>query len=81
MAVTFERSGLPAVHITAVPTVSAMIGATRILQGESIVHVLGNIKLPREQEKELRRKYVLRALEILQMEIKEKQVFPLRGKY
>jgi glycine reductase len=76
-----EKAGFPIVNITAVPEVSTMLGLTRVLKGESIVNVLGNIKLSKEQEKRLRRKYVLRALEILKMDIKEKQVFTLEGKY
>jgi hypothetical protein len=40
---------------------------------------LGDEELEAEQEKALRRKYVLRALEILRMSIKEKQVFTLHG--
>lgn len=55
-----------------------MIGATRVLQGESIVNLLGNIKLTKKEEKELRYEYILRALEILQMDIKERQVFTLK---
>jgi betaine reductase len=78
MAASIERSGLPVVHITAVPTVSLMIGVARILQGQSIVNLLGNVKLNRNEEKELRRKYVLRALEMLQLDVKEKQVVTLK---
>lgn len=58
-----------------------MIGLSRVLKGESIVNLLGNDKLSKEQEKRLRRKYVLKALDILKMDIKEKQVFTLQGKY
>ncbi len=58
-----------------------MAGARRVLQGESVVHVLGNIELNEKEEKELRRRYVLRALEILQKDVKEKKVFTLRGEY
>ena len=66
-------------NITAVPTVSSMIGVTRVLRGESVANLLGNIEISPEQEKMLRRRYVLRALEILRMELKEKQVFTLEG--
>ncbi len=56
-----------------------MIGVTRVLRGSSVTNVLGDAELKEEQEKRLRRKYVLRALEILRMDIKEKQVFALQG--
>jgi glycine/betaine/sarcosine/D-proline reductase family selenoprotein B len=79
MAAAIERQGFPVVNITAVPTVSSMIGVTRVLRGESVANLLGNIEISPEQEKMLRRRYVLRALEILRMELKEKQVFTLEG--
>lgn len=66
-------------NITAVPTVSSMIGVTRVLRGESVANLLGNIEISPVQEKLLRRRYVLRALEILRMDLKEKQVFTLEG--
>jgi hypothetical protein len=63
------------VNITAVPTVSQMIGVTRVLKGVSVPNILGTSSLPEEREGLLRRKYVVRALEILQTEIKEKEIF------
>ncbi|KKM00842.1 hypothetical protein LCGC14_1800390 [marine sediment metagenome] len=44
-----------------------MIGVTRVLRGGSVTNVLGDTKLTKEQEKELR------------MDIKEKHVFTLEG--
>jgi glycine/betaine/sarcosine/D-proline reductase family selenoprotein B len=79
MTAAMERADFPVVHITAVPTVSKMIGVNRLLRGLNVTCVLGNIKLSRDLEKALRRKYVLRALELLQMDIKGKQIFTLEG--
>ena len=79
MAAAIEKQGFPVVNITAVPTVSSMIGVTRVLRGESVANLLGNIEISAVQEKILRRRYVLRALEILRMDLKEKQVFTLEG--
>ncbi len=56
------------VQITAVPNVAQMVGVNRILQGQTVPCVVGNSALNKEQEKTLRRKIVLRAIEILQME-------------
>jgi hypothetical protein len=56
-----------------------MVGVNRILQGQSVTCVVGNSVLTREQEKALRRKYVLRALEILQTETTEPAIFTLEG--
>jgi len=54
-----------------------MVGVTRTLRGLSVTNILGDFKLMEEKEKLLRRKYVLRALEILQMDMQEKQIFTL----
>jgi hypothetical protein len=67
------------VNITAVPTISKMVGVTRILRGVSVTNLLGDTKLTKEKEKLLRRKYVLRALEILQMDVKNSQIFTVEG--
>ncbi len=56
-----------------------MVGVNRILRGQSITCVVGNSVLTREQEKALRRKYVLRALEILQVDVEAPTIFTLEG--
>jgi betaine reductase len=57
-----------------------MVGVNRILQGQSITCVVGNSVLTREQEKALRRKYILKALEILQTHVDASTIFTLEGK-
>jgi len=42
-----------------------MVGANRLVLGNGIVHVVGDASLPAEQEKEVRRKLVRKALEAL----------------
>jgi len=56
-----------------------MVGVTRILQGLKIVSVLGDAKLTEEEERGLRRKYILRALDILKKDIESKKIFTLEG--
>jgi hypothetical protein len=56
-----------------------MVGVNRILQGQSITCVVGNSVLTKEQEKALRRKYVLRAIEILQTDVQKSTIFTLEG--
>jgi betaine reductase len=68
---------MPIVNITAVPEVSNMVGIARVLRGKSITNPLGDATLSEEEEKKLRRRYVIRAIELLKAEIKEKQVFTL----
>ncbi len=79
MTSSIERAGLPVVNITAVPTISEMVGVSRVLRGCSVTNVLGDTRLTKDKERVLRRGYVLRALEILRMEINSKQVFTLEG--
>lgn len=66
-------------NITAVPPVSQMMGVTRVLRGMSVTNLLGDARMKPEEEKELRRRYVLRALEVLQTEAGEKKLFTLQG--
>ena len=54
-------------HVTSVVPVAKMVGSNRVVQGQGIVHVMGNADLPAE-EKELRRKTVLQAIEALKNE-------------
>lgn len=55
-------------QVTSVVPVAKMVGSNRVVQGQGIVHVLGNADLSPEEEKELRRKTVLQALEALKSE-------------
>ena len=55
-------------QVTSVVPVAKMVGSNRVVQGQGIVHVLGDADLPPEEEKELRRKTVLQALEALKTE-------------
>ena len=74
-----EKGSFPVVHITSVPQVSKMVGVNRILRGSSIINVLGDKTLTEEKEEALRRRYVIRALEILQAECSGPTVFTLEG--
>jgi hypothetical protein len=57
-----------------------MVGVTGILRGQNVTGVLGNPELKNEKETRQRLKYVLRAPEILEMDIfKDKGVFTLEG--
>jgi hypothetical protein len=79
MSVAIEEAGFPVVHITAVPTVSNVMGVTRVLRGQSVTNLLGNECLSREEEMKLIGRHALRSLEILQTELDHKQMFTLTG--
>jgi hypothetical protein len=42
-----------------------MVGVSRILVGNSVTCIVGNAKLTKEQEKALRRRIIIKALEML----------------
>ena len=54
------------VQITSALPIAKMVGSNRVVLGNGIVHVTGDAKLPREDEKKLRRELVQRALDALQ---------------
>lgn len=72
-------AGIPVVQITAVPSASLMVGLTRVLSGMVIPNPYGNADLTPDREKALRRKYIRRALELLQKDVSETTVFTLEG--
>jgi glycine reductase len=61
--------GIPVVQITAIPNIAQMVGVNRIVQGRAVPNPVGDPSMTKEQEKELRREYVLKALELLQKEV------------
>ena len=53
-------------QITSALSVAQMVGANRLVLGNGIVHVVGDAKLAPDEEKNLRRKLVQKALDALQ---------------
>jgi glycine reductase len=75
MAKEIERAGIPVAHICSIITISQTVGANRIVPAVAIPHPLGNPRLPPEEEKELRRNLLRKALAALQTPIEEQTVF------
>jgi glycine reductase len=65
-----EKAGIPVVQITSAVPIARMVGSNRVVLGTGIVHVTGDAKLPLEDEKELRRKLVQKALDALRSDEK-----------
>lgn len=70
-----ERAGIPVVHICTVTPISMTVGANRIVPAIAIPHPLGNPALDRNEEKELRRKIVEKALDALTTEVDGQTIF------
>jgi len=65
------------VQITAMPSIAQMLGVNRILQGEAVPNPVGDPSLSPEKEKDLRRKYILKALDLLQRDVEGPTVVTL----
>lgn len=66
---------MPVVHIATVVPISLTVGANRIVPAVAIPHPLGNPQLEPEDEKQLRRQLVEKALQALQMPVTGQTVF------
>jgi len=75
MVKEIERCGIPVVHMCTVVPISKTVGANRIIPTIAIPHPLGNPALTKEDEKNLRRRLLQRALKALQTEIHVQTVF------
>ena len=75
MVKEIERAGLPVVHVCTVTPISMTVGANRIVPAIAIPHPLGNPALTMEEEKDIRRKIVNKALEALCTPVDDQTVF------
>ena len=66
MTKEIERAGIPIVHVTNLTQISKGLGSNRVLQGNSVVHVLGDPSLPPENELNYRESMVKQALSLLE---------------
>ncbi len=75
MAKEIERAGIPVVHICSIITISQTVGANRIIPAVAIPHPLGNPNLTPDEEREVRRNLLVKALTALKEPIEEQTVF------
>ena len=75
MVKEIERAGLPVVHICTVTPISMTVGANRIVPAIAIPHPLGNPALSMEEEKEIRRTILNKALKALTTEVDDQTIF------
>ena len=75
MVKEIERAGIPVVHICTVTPISMTVGANRIVPAIAIPHPLGTPALSHEEEKELRRHIVEKALTALTTEVDGQTIF------
>ena len=70
-----ERAGIPVVHICTVTPISMTVGANRIVPAIAIPHPLGDPKRSMEEEKDIRRRIVTKALNALCTEVEDQTIF------
>ena len=75
MVKEIERVGIPVVHMCTIVPISLTVGANRIVPTIAIPHPLGNPSLTIEEEKDIRRNLLARALKALETEVSEQTVF------
>jgi glycine reductase len=75
MTKTLESVGLPTVNVCAIISISQAVGANRIVRAISIPHPFGDPELNPEEEFNLRKSLVLRALKALEAPIEEQTLF------
>lgn len=63
------------VHICSIITISQTVGANRIIPAVAIPHPLGNPNLTPDEEREVRRNLLVKALTALKEPIEEQTVF------
>ncbi len=75
MVKEIERAGIPVVHICTVTPISMTVGANRIVPAIAIPHPLGDPKRSLEEEKDIRRKLLTKALNALCTEVEDQTIF------
>jgi len=75
MVKAIERVGLPAVHVCTIVPISQTVGANRILPAVAIPHPTGNPEVSRDEEVQLRKKLMTKALDALSTKVSEQTVF------
>lgn len=63
-----EKMGIPTVQISSIVDVAMMVGVSRLIRGYTITCPLGDFHLKPEEEKSMRRRFMKKALEMLQQD-------------
>jgi glycine/betaine/sarcosine/D-proline reductase family selenoprotein B len=71
LTVELEKAGIPTAQVSTMTPVALMVGSSRVVLGNGIIHPLGNVDSDPETEKKLRRSIVEKALEALKTEPQE----------
>lgn len=66
---------MPVAHVCTIVPISLTVGANRIIPAVAIPHPLGDPTKTPEEEKQLRKHIIMKALKALQTEVEDQTVF------
>ncbi len=75
MTKEIERVGIPTVHMCSIVPISQTVGANRIVPTIAIPYPMGNPELSLNEEKQIRKALLLKALTALGTKIDQSTVF------
>lgn len=75
MVKEIERAGIPAAHCCSIVPISLTVGANRIVPTVAIPHPFGEPEKSAQEERDIRRRLVEKALIALQTDVTEQTVF------
>lgn len=75
MVKELERAGIPTAHITNMTPVARVTGSNRIIPGIAIKHPLSDIELSMDEQRQMRRDFIERALKAVSTDITEPEFF------
>ena len=75
MVKEYERQGICAAVITALPVIPFAVGTSRVVRGVRVEHVCGNPQLSTEVDQNLCRRIVRTALQAVQTEVDSPTIF------
>lgn len=75
MVKEIERYGIPIVHMSTITTISESVGANRIVPTIAIPYPVGNPNIVKQEEYDLRKDMVTRALDSLATKVTETTQF------
>ena len=75
MVKNIEKAGIPAVHICSITDISLTVGANRIVPAIAIPHPTGNPEMSGEDELNLRKRMLKKALKAISTDINEQTLF------
>lgn len=79
MTKEIERAGIPIVQVTNLIKIAEGIGPNKIFQGNAVLHVFGDPKLPKHNEIDYRKNLTKQVLDMFSEELEIGEMTMVRG--